>query len=48
MKVNRIAYLFVRRFYKVPWMFHQVIKAGSSKKYTVQERYNMVKKFAIR
>ena len=44
MKVNRIAYLFVRRFYKVPWMFHQVIKAGSSKKYTVQERYNMVKK----
>lgn len=43
MKINRIVYLFTRRFYKVPWLFQQIIKAGNSKKYTIQERYNMVK-----
>lgn len=43
MKINRITYLFTRRFYKVPWMFQQIIKAGNSEKYTIQERYNKVK-----
>ncbi len=43
MKINRIAYLFIRRCYMVPWMFHQIIQAGNSKKYTIQERYNKVK-----
>lgn len=27
----------------VPWMFHQIIQAGNSEKYTIQERYNKVK-----
>jgi hypothetical protein len=43
MKINRIAYLFIRRCYMVPWMFHQIIQAGNSEKYTIQERYNKVK-----
>lgn len=43
MKINRILYLFIRRFYKVPWLFQQIIKAGNSEKYTIQERYNKVK-----
>jgi 1-acyl-sn-glycerol-3-phosphate acyltransferase len=43
MKINRIVYLFTRRFYKVPWLFSQIIKAGNSEKYTVQERYDKVK-----
>lgn len=43
MKINRISYLFIRRFYKVPWLFQQIIKAGNSEKYTVQERYDKVK-----
>lgn len=43
MKINRITYLFIRRFYKVPWMFHQIIKAGNSEKYIIQERYDKVK-----
>ena len=43
MKINRIAYLFIRRCYMVPWMFHQIIQAGNSKKYTIQERYHKVK-----
>ncbi|MCI8957174.1 MAG: 1-acyl-sn-glycerol-3-phosphate acyltransferase [Eubacterium sp.] len=41
--MNRIVYLFVRRCYMVPWMFHQIIKAGNSDKYTIQERYDKVK-----
>ncbi len=44
MKINRIVYLFGRRFYKVPWLFWQVIKAGNAKKYTIQERYAIIKK----
>lgn len=44
MKINRITYLFTRRCYKVPWLFQQVIKAGNSEKYTIQERYDIVKK----
>ena len=44
MKINRITYLFARRCYKVPWLFQQIIKAGNSKKYTIQERYDIVKK----
>lgn len=43
MKINRIVYLFTRRFYMVPWMFKQIIAAGNSEKYTIQERYNKVK-----
>lgn len=43
MKINRIAYLFARRCYKVPWLFQQIIKAGNSEKYTIQERYDIVK-----
>ena len=43
MRINRIAYLFIRRFYKVPWMFSQIIKAGNSEKYTIEERYGKVK-----
>ncbi len=43
MKINRIAYLFTRRFYKVPWLFQQINQAGNSKKYTIKERYNKVK-----
>ena len=43
MKINRIVYLFTRRFYKVPWLFQQIIAAGNSEKYTVQERYDKVK-----
>lgn len=43
MKINRIVYLFIRRFYKVPWLFSQIIKAGNSEKYTIQERYDKVK-----
>lgn len=43
MKINRIAYLVIRRFYRVPWLFQQIIKAGNSKKYTIQERYDRVR-----
>lgn len=43
MRINRIVYLFTRRFYVVPWMFQQIISAGNSKKYTIQERYSKVK-----
>ena len=43
MKINRIVYLVTRRFYRVPWLFQQIIKAGNSKKYTVQERYDIVR-----
>ena len=37
MKMNRIAYLFTRRFYKVPWLFHEIGKAGNENKYTIEE-----------
>lgn len=43
MKMNRIVYLFTRRFYKVPWLFHEIIKAGNGNKYTIEERYNIVR-----
>lgn len=43
MKINRIVYLFTRRFYKVPWLFSEIIKAGNSEKYTIEERYGKVK-----
>lgn len=43
MKINRIAYLFIRRFYKVPWLFKQIIQAGDSEKYTIGERYGKVR-----
>lgn len=43
MKINRIVYLVTRRFYKVPWLFRQVNKAGKSDKYTIQERYDIMK-----
>lgn len=43
MKINRIVYLFTRRFYKVPWLFRQLSKAGKSEKYTIKERYKIVK-----
>lgn len=43
MKMNRIAYLFTRRFYKVPWLFHEIGKAGNENKYTIEERYNIVR-----
>lgn len=43
MKINRIAYLVTRYFYRVPWLFQQINKAGKSNKYTVQERYNIVR-----
>lgn len=43
MKINRIVYLFTRKFYKVPWLFRQIIKAGNAEKYTIQERYDKVK-----
>ena len=42
MKVNRIAYLVTRRFYKVPWLFHQIKLAGKENKYTIDERYKKV------
>lgn len=44
MKINRILYLFTRRFYKVPWLFQQIIQAGNSEKYTINERYGKVRK----
>ena len=44
MKMNRIAYLFTRRFYKVPWLFHEIGKAGNENKYTIEERYNSKKR----
>lgn len=47
MKMNRIAYLFSRRFYKVPWMFYQIISAGNSRKYTVEQRYKKVRNVCI-
>lgn len=47
MRMNRIAYLFLRRFYKVPWMFYQVISAGNSKKYTIEQRYKKVRDVCI-
>ena len=37
------AYLFTRRFYKVPWLFHEIGKAGNENKYTIEERYNIVR-----
>ena len=37
MKMNRIVYLFTRRFYKVPWLFHEIGKAGNENKYTIEE-----------
>ena len=43
MKMNRIAYLFTRRFYKAPWLFHEIGKAGNENKYTIEERYNIVR-----
>lgn len=43
MKINRIAYLFIRRFYKVPWLFRQLIKAEKTEKYTIEERYQIIK-----
>lgn len=43
MKINRIVYLFTRRFYKVPWLFKEVTKAGNSEKYTIEERYDIIK-----
>ena len=42
MKVNRIAYLVTRRFYKVPWLFHQIKLSGKENKYTIDERYKKV------
>lgn len=44
MKMNRIVYLFTRRFYKVPWLFYQIGSAGNSKKYSIEERYEKVHK----
>lgn len=43
MKMNRIVYLFTRRFYKVPWLFYEIGKAGNGQKYTIQERYKIVR-----
>lgn len=43
MKINRIAYLFIRRFYKVPWLFRQLAKAEKIEKYTIEERYQLIK-----
>lgn len=43
MRINRIAYLVIRRFYRVPWLFQQINKAGKSEKYTVEERYSIVR-----
>ena len=43
MKINRIVYLFTRRFYKVPWLFYEIRKAGKENKYTIEERYNIVR-----
>ena len=42
MKVNRFKYLVTRRFYKVPWLFHQIKLAGKENKYTIDERYKKV------
>lgn len=44
MKINRIVYLVTRRFYRVPWLFLEINRAGNSDKYTVDERYNIVRK----
>ncbi len=44
MRINRIVYLVTRRFYRVPWLFYEINRAGNSKKYTVNERYNIVRK----
>lgn len=41
--MNRIVYLFTRRFYKVPWLFHEIGKAGNNKRYTIEERYGIVR-----
>lgn len=43
MKINRITYLFIRRFYKVPWLFRQLFKAEKIEKYTIEERYQIIK-----
>lgn len=43
MKMNRIAYMVIRRFYKVPWMMRELITAGNQEKYNVEERYNKVR-----
>ncbi len=43
MKMNRIAYMVLRRFYKVPWMMKELITAGNQKKYSAIERYNKVR-----
>lgn len=43
MKINRIVYLFTRRFYKVPWLFRQLNKAGHDEKYSIEERYGIIK-----
>ena len=43
MKINRIVYLFTRRFYKVPWLFKEINRAGKANKYTVAQRYEIVK-----
>ena len=47
MKVNRIAYLVTRRFYKVPWLFHQIKLAGKENKYTIDERYKKVHSYSF-
>lgn len=44
MKINRIVYLVTRRFYRVPWLFFEINRAGNTDKYTVDERYNIVRK----
>ena len=43
MKINRIAYMVMRRFYYIPSMMHDIVSAENSKKYTFEERYNKVR-----
>ena len=41
MKINRIAYMVMRRFYYIPSMMHDIVSAENSKKYTFEEIADM-------
>lgn len=44
MKINRIVYMVIRRLYYVPYMIKEICVAGNGKKYTIEERYNKIRK----
>lgn len=44
--MNRIAVLFLRNFYRLPYMLYQVLRLDDAEKYSAEERYAFFYKYA--